>query len=62
MEDVHVKATDSLPVERCLHEAEIDISETKDRYLTFITDGQLFGLSIAHVVQIMGMRKAVHRL
>lgn len=33
-----------------------DRSETKGKYLTFWTDGQLFGVPIADVVQIVGMQ------
>ncbi|MEG0778596.1 MAG: chemotaxis protein CheW [Oscillospiraceae bacterium] len=34
-----------------------DTSEMDGKYLTFWTDGQLFGVPIAHVVQIVGMQK-----
>ncbi|WP_245157043.1 chemotaxis protein CheW [Anaerovorax sp. IOR16] len=34
-----------------------DISEMNGKYLTFWTDGQLFGIPIADVVQIVGMQE-----
>ncbi|MEG0017721.1 MAG: chemotaxis protein CheW, partial [Hydrogenoanaerobacterium sp.] len=34
-----------------------DTSEMDGKYLTFWTDKQLFGVPIAHVVQIVGMQK-----
>ena len=34
-----------------------DTSEMEGRYLTFWTDGQLFGVPIADVVQIVGMQE-----
>lgn len=34
-----------------------DISEMDGKYLTFFTDDQIFGIPIAHVVQIVGMQK-----
>lgn len=34
-----------------------DLSEMQDKYLTFFTDGQLFGIPIANVVQIVGMQE-----
>lgn len=36
---------------------QTDTSEMDGKYLTFWTDGQLFGVPIAHVVQIVGMQK-----
>ncbi|MEG0778286.1 MAG: chemotaxis protein CheW [Oscillospiraceae bacterium] len=36
---------------------QLDTSEMDGKYLTFWTDGQLFGVPIAHVVQIVGMQK-----
>lgn len=36
---------------------EIDKSETDGKYLTFWTDKQLFGVSIAHVIQIVAMQE-----
>ncbi|MEG1777853.1 MAG: chemotaxis protein CheW [Angelakisella sp.] len=35
---------------------QTDTSEMDGKYLTFWTDGQLFGVPIAHVVQIVGMQ------
>ncbi|MEG1971791.1 MAG: chemotaxis protein CheW [Oscillospiraceae bacterium] len=35
---------------------EQDTSEMDGKYLTFWTDGQLYGVPIAHVVQIVGMQ------
>lgn len=35
---------------------ETDTSEMEGKYLTFWTDNQLFGVPIAHVVQIVGMQ------
>ncbi|MEG2020590.1 MAG: chemotaxis protein CheW [Oscillospiraceae bacterium] len=37
-------------------EQQIDTSEMDGKYLTFWTDKQLFGVPIAHVVQIVGMQ------
>lgn len=36
---------------------QADTSEMDGKYLTFWTDGQLFGVPIAHVVQIVGMQQ-----
>lgn len=36
---------------------EIDRSETEGKFLTFWTDGQLFGVPIADVVQIVGIQE-----
>lgn len=36
---------------------QTDTSEMDGKYLTFWTDHQLFGVPIAHVVQIVGMQK-----
>lgn len=33
------------------------VDELESKYLTFFTDGQLFGIPIAEVVQIIGMQK-----
>ena len=35
---------------------DLDEDTLKDKYLTFYTDKQLFGISIADVVQIVGMK------
>lgn len=35
----------------------VDTREMDGKYLTFWTDGQLFGVPIVHVVQIVGMQK-----
>lgn len=35
----------------------VDNSEMEGKYLTFWTDGQLFGISIANVEQIIGMQE-----
>ncbi len=36
---------------------DLDEDTLKDKYLTFYTDKQLFGISIADVVQIVGMQE-----
>ena len=45
MNDVNQFASTALP------------EDTADKFLTFFCDNQLFGISIAHVVQIVGMQK-----
>lgn len=42
--------------QRLSHEEAI-AAELECKYLTFLTDGQLFGIPIAEVVQIIGMQK-----
>lgn len=34
--------------------------DVENKFLTFFCDGQLFGVSIAHVVQIVGMQDITH--
>lgn len=38
-------------------QVDLDEDTLKDKYLTFYTDKQLFGISISDVVQIVGMQK-----
>ena len=38
-------------------EGFVDLGDTEGKYLTFFTDGQLFGVPISEVVQIVGMQE-----
>lgn len=40
-----------------LANAAVSVSEMGGKYLTFFTENQLFGIPIAHVVQIIGMQE-----
>lgn len=43
--------------ETAVQEDEMSSNEMKGKFLTFLTDGQLFGIPIADVVQIIGIQE-----
>ena len=47
-------------IEQDIYDEEDNEDTQKDKYLTFLLDGEVYGLEIRHVTEVVGLQKITH--